>query len=282
MDLKKEIKLSDLFKRGEKEAKAEKKEPRERKLSFQRRRKESDAASAPTPPTKAPKVPRAKGKAAKAPALPAIPLMRAFNLLPKDDPRDGKERNPNLGRVLLAVVGLVLVAALGAMFLLTSARVSEKQQKRDELRSKTAALNVPAKPPANAADQELVQERDSRTGALASALGGRVAWDRLLREISLVLPEDVWLTKLQATGATAAASAGAPPPQSGTAPTSSVTITGYTYDQATVAQLLSRVSVIPQLSTVKLLSSTRTKIGEKEVFEFSISAAVKPTTGASA
>ena len=35
-------------------------------------------------------------------------------------------------------------------------------------------------------------------GALSAALGGRIAWDRVLRQVSLVLPEDVWLTVLSA------------------------------------------------------------------------------------
>jgi len=34
--------------------------------------------------------------------------------------------------------------------------------------------------------------------ALSAALTSRVAWDRVFREFSLVLPDDVWLTTLSA------------------------------------------------------------------------------------
>jgi Tfp pilus assembly protein PilN len=322
MDLKKEIKLSDLFKRGEKKAKPEAELSgtetaasgegasalkKEIKLSFRRSKepkaekppkakapKEPKASKKAKPPNepkaskkaKPPKEPRANGK--KASPLPEIPLMRAFNLLPKEDPRYAREARPNTARLALAVAALVTIAGLASAFLLLSARVSDKKQQYDDLRGQLASLNVPAEEPASAGDQALVEERASRTSALATALGGRVAWDRLLREISLVLPEDVWLTKLTATAPPPAAGAATPPPEGtttagGAAPgASSVTITGNTYDQDSVAQLLSRLAVIPELSSVKLLSSTRTKVGQRDVYEFSVAATVKPPIGATA
>jgi Tfp pilus assembly protein PilN len=327
MDLKKEIKVSDLFKRGQKKGKPEEEltGPKDTarsgagtsvlkkdiKLSF-RRSKEAKEPTAVKPPkaakppksekppkaAKPPKEPKAPKKARSskestangrnAPPLPEIPLMRAFNLLPKEDSRQAREARPNTARLALAVAALVTIAALASAFLLMSARVSDKKQQYDDLRGQLAALNVPAEEPANGEDQALVEERQSRTTALASALGGRVAWDRLLREISLVLPEDVWLTKLTATAPPPSSSATAPPPQGTTDPgatapgTSSVTITGNTYDQDSVAQLLSRLAVIPELSSVKLLSSTRMKVGQRDVFEFSVAATVKPPIGATA
>ena len=42
----------------------------------------------------------------------------------------------------------------------------------------------------------VLDHREQRTLALAAALGKRVAWDRILRRMALVLPDDVWLTNL--------------------------------------------------------------------------------------
>lgn len=296
MDLKKEIKLSDLFKRGTKAPKTEKAEsaapaipekaPRtsflkkDVQLSFARRRKEFDETK-PAKQPKQPKEPRRKGRAPKgAPALPAVPLMRAFNLLPKDDPRqkDGGGRRPSTAQLVLAVLALVLIAGLVSTFLLMNARVADKQKTYDDLRQQVAAKNMPVEEPQqDPANAELVKERQERTSALATALGARVAWDRLLREFSLVLPDDVWLTSITAASPASVDPAAANQPAPATPGVSTFEIRGYTNEQDGVARLLARMAVLPELSSVQLGSSTRVEVDAKEVVEFVITATVKPT-----
>jgi Tfp pilus assembly protein PilN len=315
VDLNKEIKLGDLFKRGPKEPKdagdavaaateaptveapaVEKQSglKKEIKLPFGRgskepkATKEPKAAKEPKSPKepKAPRQPRAsRGKRGSAgmPPRPQVPLMRAFDLLPKEDPRGGGRR-PNPVQLVLAVVALLLFAGMGTAFLLASSDLSAKEQTANSLREQLAALNQPQEDPADAdpADQQLVEERKSRTGALAAAIAQRVAWDRLLREVSLVLPEDVWLDTLTAKSpAATTAAAAVPPPATGTT-ANTFTLTGYTYEQDSVAELLARLSVVPELSGVALASSTRAEVGGKEVVQFSINANVKAGAGASA
>jgi len=294
MDLKKEIKLSDLFRRRPKDpaepeiaAPADEQPKRARSFFTLRRRKDDAGEAAPAEPKPA-KEPRRRKEKAKGPAqaLPEVPLMRAFNLLPREEGRretvtmeDGGERRPSTVQLVLAVVGLLLVAALASIFLITNATVADKQTELDGLRSELAALDAAAeKPSAPEPDGTLVQERDNRTGALAAALAQRVAWDRLLRELSLVLPEEVWLTRLSAkAGGTGAVDPNAPPAAAGAAPPASTfEIGGYTYKQENVAQLLSRMGVLPQIASVQLLGSTATQIGDEDVVEFTISATMKP------
>lgn len=294
MDMKKEIKLSDLFRRKPKDsaepeiAAPPEEQPKEERSSFFTLRKRNDGAenTAPAEP-KQPKEPRRKKEkqaSKQAPPLPQIPLMRAFNLLPREEGRrdsmtsEEEGRRPSTVQLVLAVVGLLLVAALASIFLITNASVADKQAKLDGLKGELAALNVAAqKPSAPVADGTLAQEQSNRTGALAAALGQRVAWDRLLRELSLVLPDDVWLTRLTAkAGGTAALDPNVPPAPDAVAPASTFEIGGYTRKQEDVAQLLSRMAVLPQVSAVQLLGATATKIGEEDVIEFSISATMKP------
>jgi Tfp pilus assembly protein PilN len=104
-------------------------------------------------------------------------------------------------------------------------------------------------------------------------LTSRVAWDRVFREFSLVLPEDVWLTTLSAkspispvTNVSTTSEGGAP---------SQFTIQGRTYSHDGVARLLSRLQVVPDLTNVQLLSSTLSKVGGQDVVEFSIAADIK-------
>jgi Tfp pilus assembly protein PilN len=253
IDLKKEIKLSDVFKRREKDS----------------------GEPEPTPVTPPP--PREDRKSKAADPAPQIPLMRAFNLVPTDDARESKRSRPT-AQIALALVAVLLFGALGSLFLVSSASVTEKKAKRDDLRVELAALEVPAKAPGEAEAPELASEQQARTTELAAALQSRVAWDRLLRDFALVLPEDVWLTSLVAKGGPAEG-APAPAPAAGAAQASSFTINGYTHEQEGVARLLARLSVLPELMSVSLVSSTRVEVNEQEVVQFSIAAAVKQAGG---
>ena len=191
--------------------------------------------------------------------------MRAVNLLPKDD---GRQRGPSFRDnplVIGAVVGSVLVTAvLAAMFLTASTSVADNQKHRDAVVAELAATPVP--PPTVPGASELEQEKNARIGALAAALSGRLAWDRVLREVSLVLPDDVWLSSLSATAPIAAS----PTTAAGFA------INGRTYSHDGVARLLARLSVVPHLSNIQLQhSSVATSDTGRKVVEFSINATVK-------
>src|SRR5205814_5375160 len=67
---------------------------------------------------------------------------------------------------------------------------------------------LPAPKQATPVDPTLKAEHDTRVAALSAALSQRVAWDRILRQISSILPEDVWLTGIDAKSP----DGGAPPP----------------------------------------------------------------------
>ena len=191
--------------------------------------------------------------------------MRAVNLLPRDD---GRQRKPKQNNPLLVggVAGTILVSAiLAAAFLTASGGVADNQKRRDAAQAELAATPVP--PPTTPGTTQLDQEKSSRIAALSAALSGRLAWDRVLREVSLVLPDDVWLTSLSAQAPTAAAS-----------PTASAgfTINGRTYSHDGVARLLARLAVVPHLSNVQLQhSALATSETGRKVVEFSINATVK-------
>ena len=108
-------------------------------------------------------------------------------------------------------------------------------------------------------------------GALTEALSGRIAWDRVLRQVSLVLPEDVWLTSLTAT----APAADAEPVEGAAGTATGVTLVGSTYSQDGVARFLSRLSVVPDLTNVRLLSSQSVLVGERELVQFTVLADVR-------
>ena len=98
--------------------------------------------------------------------------------------------------MLVGCIGVVVITAvLAVMFLSASANVA-KQQRALAGRPGRSTPRFPLRPPAVAgAIAELPQQRTTRVTALATVLGQRVAWDRLLREVSQVVPSDVWLRR---------------------------------------------------------------------------------------
>jgi type IV pilus assembly PilN-like protein len=267
IDMKKEIKLSDLFKRGEKETKAEKppKEPKPPKEKKERRFGRG----------KAPKEQAAALDPKSGPPVRDIPLMHAFNLLPKEEVRAEKEgRQSAIPHVIVALAGVLVFAALAAFYLSSSASVTKKAGELDDLRGDLAGLQVPEQQPqqpsAGSGGANIDSERAARTAALSEALQDRLAWDRILREIALVLPTDVTLDTLDAT---------APSPGSAatgtTTAVSSFKITGRSISQAGVARLLSRLQVIPELSSVTLEFATDSTDESKPGVNFSITAGVR-------
>lgn len=188
--------------------------------------------------------------------------MRAVNLLPRDASRGG-QRPPV--PALVACFGTVLVTAvLAVLFLSASGKVGTNRKTLTSLQAELAATPPPKAATAGASEGQLPQEKAQRIAALAGVLSQRVAWDRVLRELSQVLPEDVWLTSLSATAPGASEQ------------TTGFQIAGYTYSQDAVARLLSRLQVLPDLTGVTLITSTGDKIGERAVVRFSISAGVRP------
>src|SRR5205814_7884053 len=192
-------------------------------------------------------------------------LMRAVNLLPRQQVTRTRERT-NTVALGAGIGAAVVVLVLAAGFLL--ANRSENRQ-RDALSTARAVLaatpshRVSAQ--TNAFRSSILNQREQRSLALAAAIGKRVAWDRILRRMTLVLPDDVWLTTVHGTMPLQSAAPVGTPTTAATTSTSSalpptptaLTITGYTYSQAGVARLMERLQVLPDLKNVQLTTSVK-------------------------
>lgn len=181
--------------------------------------------------------------------------MRAINLLPRDDQRPRLE---GLRMPLLVLAGGLVVATAAAAALAVGAS-GAAETRRAELAALEAAIERLPKAPRPAVSQSvLAQERSSRLAALAAALSARTSFDRALREIALVLPDDVWLTGLRAVAPAARTPAAGGPPSAPTtagATAEGLTIEGAAFTHAGVARALARLAALPSLSDVRLTSS---------------------------
>jgi len=194
--------------------------------------------------------------------------MRAVNLLPREEPRSTLKK-ANLP-VLAGVVATVIVTTiLCAAFLLENAAVAGKRNELDAARAELAL--VPPPPPKQSADQaSLAGVEAARAVALQTALDGRVAWDRLLRNISLVLPPDVWLTSMTLASPTFTNGQGG-----------GFELSGNAYSHDGVARLLSRLALVPDLQNVALDHSNQTSPGKHGTVDFKIVADVRQPGDAS-
>jgi Tfp pilus assembly protein PilN len=229
--------------------------------------------------------------------------MRAVNLLPRET-KQPRKRLSVVGQLAL-VAPFVVAGLLVAGYLLAGSSVNSKRSSLQALQDELASLPTP-KAPAVQQNPALASEQQLRIAAVGAALQSRLVWDRVLREISAVLPSDVWLTTMSAKAPeTPAPVAAAAPPAGSTTPPSTtdttattttatttpttttaapapaaapqpMTFAGYTYSQEGVARLLSRLAVVPALQNVRLVSSTQTIVADQTVISFSIEADVRP------
>jgi Tfp pilus assembly protein PilN len=166
-----------------------------------------------------------------------------------------------------------VVVVIAGGNLVESTRVSSAQK---ALNNAQLALGNTPLPPKNPAvtppPAAVVAQLQPRLSAVTEALGSRIAWDRILREFSLVLPSDIQVDALTLTQPIAGST-------TSTTGTTGLTLSGVTYSYDAVARLVSRLSLIPDLRNVQL-SNTAVNQG---VVQFSITAGVKgaaPTTPA--
>lgn len=180
--------------------------------------------------------------------------MRAVNLLPTDAARS-KRNVPAAPFIATAAAVVVVSAGVGGMYMHERGQVKNRQSEllslQQQLATVTPATKADALPSGVAADQV------TRIGALSSALSHRVAWDPMLHQLALVLPDDVWLTDLKATSpspVSTATTATPAPSATGAGLPTAFTLTGKTYSQESVARLLARLSTVPALRDVQLQS----------------------------
>jgi Tfp pilus assembly protein PilN len=207
--------------------------------------------------------------------------MRAVNLLPKDANQRGKSiRAEDPAVVVGSALGLVVLIALVAGFLNVHSKVNGEQKKLTAARIELGRLATqkraeptpykPVKQKPIVPIPAVTSEEQPRLAAISTALSTRIAWDRILREFSLVLPTDVTLTTLSLatpSPASAGATTGAP------AGAQNLTIDGTTYSHDAVARLLSRLMLIPDLTNVTLSNSTANT--DSGLVTFNITAGVK-------
>jgi Tfp pilus assembly protein PilN len=179
--------------------------------------------------------------------------MRPVNLIPPDQ-RRGDNAPLRTGPVAYIVVGALALVLLGVtMLVLASNDVAEKKDELVTLRREDAAAKERAEALAPYAQFHLMSQQ--RIETVTSLADSRFDWPRVMRELALVLPDDVLLSNLTAGAGAASGESGEGLGVTGP----SLELSGCTVGQDSVARFVTALKDIDGVTRVGLESST---IGE--------------------
>jgi Tfp pilus assembly protein PilN len=132
--------------------------------------------------------------------------MRPVDLIPPDQ-RQGAHAPMRTGAIPYILIGaLVAVLAGVALLVTTGNQISERKSEVTQLQREDAAAVQQAQRLAAYTQFQTLHEQ--RLATIASLADSRFDWERVMRELSLILPHDVWLTELNATASGGAESGG--------------------------------------------------------------------------
>lgn len=193
--------------------------------------------------------------------------MRAVNLLPESRRRGaGGLGGP---RPLIALGALAVVGAMGwwghglhADLDRARADVAAATAERDGLQAQLGAHQ-------QARAREAAE--DLRRGAIVSLASARVNWERLVRDLSAVMPRQVWLTHLKGeTDPAGVVPTGAAPGTADATVPKGLHLDGFARSQRQVALLMARAASVPGLGEPRLATSEVQSRAGRSVVHFVI------------
>lgn len=185
--------------------------------------------------------------------------MRPVNLIPPEQ-RRGDRAPLRTGKLSYVVVGALAVALLAVTgVVMTGNTISERGNELDGLKAEEQSLSAQAealKPYAN-----FVSVQQARRATVTSLAQSRFDWERVFRELAIVLPKNVSLIKMSGTVSPAVSMDGAaevPVREEVQAP--AISMIGCTADQEAVAKLVASLKDIDGVTRVTVQESRRPEL----------------------
>jgi Tfp pilus assembly protein PilN len=189
--------------------------------------------------------------------------MRPVNLIPLDERRGGRAplRSGPVAYVLVA--GLAL-AFLGVYMLVSTGNaISDRESQLAALEQQLESSEARAE--ALQSFTEFATLEDTRTQTVSDLARSRFDWERVMRELALVIPSDVSLTNVTAKVSAASVTSGSSSEAGGTEAGAStegiqgpsLAMTGCTSNHDSVAQLVAALRDIDGVTRVGLQSSSK-------------------------
>jgi Tfp pilus assembly protein PilN len=160
------------------------------------------------------------------------------------------------GPLAYVIVGALAAAVIGVTVLaVTGNQISESKAEIAQLKSETAAVEARAQ--SLAAYTQFHSASEQRSATIASLANSRFDWQRVMRELALVLPADVWLTNLTGTASPNVSVDGAGSiALRSTIPGPALELTGCASSQGTVARFVQALKEIDGVTRVGIQTSS--------------------------
>jgi len=187
--------------------------------------------------------------------------MRPVNLLPQDQRRHAGTSRPGSAYVLIGA--LVVILALAVTYVMSSNQVNSRTSEADAAKAQADALKVQVAQLGSF--RNFASIKATRLQSVAGVAETRFDWERLMRELSRVMPAGSWLQTTDAStkedtggasGVAAPASTAAPVDPNAAVPPNA-TFVGCTPKQTEVAKILVRLRQMHRVTDVNLNESLR-------------------------
>lgn len=186
--------------------------------------------------------------------------MRPVNLIPIED-RRGDSAPLRTGPVAYIVLGALVLALAGVtMLVLTNNKVSDRKSELTQVQREDEAEKAKAESLASYTTFSALHEQRLQT--ISSLADSRFDWERVMRELSLILPHDVWLTTLEASASAEVEGGNGSGALKGSIAGPSLSITGCAAGQEAVAGFVTALKDIDGVTRVGVESSELS--GEEE------------------
>jgi type IV pilus assembly protein PilN len=193
--------------------------------------------------------------------LAALPRV---NLLPPEiaEKRRARKIQAGLGgAVALSVVGVA------AGYLMAHSSATNAKSELTDAQADTARLQ--AQVAQYAGDESLRSQLAAEQGMLTAAMGSEVQWSHYLNDLTLRIPDNVWVTQMTISQGAQAAPGAAAVPGIG-----SISVTGTAFTHDDVATWLDSLAKEKGYTNPYFSNSAETFIGERRVVNFTSSTVV--------
>jgi Tfp pilus assembly protein PilN len=189
--------------------------------------------------------------------------MRPVNLIPADQRRhDGGASRP--GVISYAIIGLLAVAVVGVTVMtLLDRQLSDKQSEITALEATAAETDAQAQ--GLAPFISFADRANARVDTVTALAQSRFDWERVIRELTLVLPNKVWLTSLiGSVSPSVAVSDGESVDLRASIPGPALELVGCAKSQREVASLISALGDIDGVTRVAVGRSEKPESGAND------------------
>jgi hypothetical protein len=183
--------------------------------------------------------------------------VKAVNLIPTEQ-RRARPSGEGAGSAYAVVGVLVVLLALAVAYVMTSNSVNDNKSKAATAKQEADALEAKASQLNAFTNFSAIKQQ--RLEAVKTAAETRFDWERLMREISRVMPDGSWLQTTDASVKGDSDSAAAPvsaTPEAAGPVSPTATFVGCTPRQSEVAKILVRLRAMHRVTDVELNESLK-------------------------